>query len=283
MSRASPIKGLLSIKVYHGQASKKPRRAEAVACVQPTWSYGPAPAHHLLMDPMTGSILAERAEMGARERPGAVSPAAAATCRQRRLSHEVGTPLNAILGNVELLLDGSAGPLTKEAGDCLAEIQAAGQDLLRQSRMLLLLVQALEAHRPQADSVTSLGQLFAGALRQAQPAGRASGLALEGAAAQASIVGDPFWLQTFARCVVDVYATPVPRGPLRIQITPPTRLRIDWQEFRETAVPATATALLRRIVELHGGRMLATAKDAFILCWPAARLLLTDQPGRAGP
>jgi His Kinase A (phospho-acceptor) domain len=48
-----------------------------------------------------------------------------------RLSHELRTPLNAILGYAELLLDGSAGPLTAQARECAANIQAAGRHLLR--------------------------------------------------------------------------------------------------------------------------------------------------------
>jgi His Kinase A (phospho-acceptor) domain len=56
----------------------------------------------------------------------------------RQLSHELRTPLNAILGNIELLLDGSAGPLSAQARACLGEIQLAGRDLLRQVQILLV-------------------------------------------------------------------------------------------------------------------------------------------------
>src|SRR5918994_5242073 len=50
----------------------------------------------------------------------------------RQLSHELRTPLNAILGNTELLLDGSSGPLSAQARACLGEVQTAGRQLLRQ-------------------------------------------------------------------------------------------------------------------------------------------------------
>ena len=55
----------------------------------------------------------------------------------RELSHELRTPLNAILGNAELLLDGSTGPLSAQARACLGEIQVAGRRLLRQVQLLL--------------------------------------------------------------------------------------------------------------------------------------------------
>ncbi|MDX1541808.1 MAG: histidine kinase dimerization/phospho-acceptor domain-containing protein, partial [Geminicoccaceae bacterium] len=110
---------------------------------------------------MTGATLGERPEALDLEPSGMVScQAPRPRSRQRRLSHELGTPLNAILGNVELMLDGSTGPLTGEARECLAEIQSAGHDLLRQSRMVLLLIQALEASELQLERPAPLGQMF---------------------------------------------------------------------------------------------------------------------------
>lgn len=41
------------------------------------------------------------------------------------LSHELRTPANAILGHLELILDGSAGPLSSELRTSLGEIQRA--------------------------------------------------------------------------------------------------------------------------------------------------------------
>lgn len=233
---------------------------------------------------MSGSILGDGADALDRARPRkAGRNALRPDCRQRRLSHELGTPLNAILGNVGLMLDGSTGPLSRQARDCLAEIQSAGHDLLRQSRMLLLLVQALEAHEPADAEVAPVARLFEDALRRAQLATGSNGLTMTAATANARIIGDPFWLQTLARCIVDAYAAGDGRGPLRIEIETPARLRIDWPKFRRTAIPATAVGLIRRIVELHGGRMLATTTDAFVLSWPGARLLLPGdlKPGEA--
>jgi signal transduction histidine kinase len=63
--------------------------------------------------------------------------ATCATIDWRQLSHELRTPLNAILGNTELLLDGSSGPLSAQARACLGEVQTAGRQLLRQVQLLL--------------------------------------------------------------------------------------------------------------------------------------------------
>ena len=197
------------------------------------------------------------------------------TCRQRQLSHEVGTPLNAILGNVELMLDGSAGPLSAQALDCLADIQVAGQNLLRQSRMLLLLVQALEAPELENEPL-SLKRLFEDAFRHALPAAPADQLLVDEGAAASWLVGDPFWLQTLARCVIDVYASGEHEGPLRVALKAPAEVRIEWPGFTQADVPATAVGLMRRIVEMHGGRMLGTLNNAFILSWPTARLVTAD-------
>ncbi|HET6521972.1 MAG TPA: histidine kinase dimerization/phospho-acceptor domain-containing protein [Geminicoccaceae bacterium] len=62
--------------------------------------------------------------------PHGGGPGAADAGECDRLSHELRTPLNAILGYAELLLDGSAGPLTVQARECAANIQAAGRHLL---------------------------------------------------------------------------------------------------------------------------------------------------------
>ena len=67
-----------------------------------------------------------------------------------QLSHELRTPLNAILGNIELLLDGSAGPLAAAVRACVGDIQVASRQLLRQLQPLLLLVQARTAGPPVA-------------------------------------------------------------------------------------------------------------------------------------
>ena len=71
-----------------------------------------------------------------------------------RLSHELRTPLNAILGNAELLLDGSAGPLSSQARACLGDIHEAGRTMLRQVQVLLDLCHARS--RPEITGDTAI-------------------------------------------------------------------------------------------------------------------------------
>ena len=59
------------------------------------------------------------------------------------LSHELRTPTNAILGHVELLLSGSAGPLTFDMRASLGEIQEAALALHRQLGMVIRLAEDL--------------------------------------------------------------------------------------------------------------------------------------------
>lgn len=46
------------------------------------------------------------------------------------MSHEVRTPLNAIIGFVQILKDGTVGPVTSEQQECLEEIEESGHQLL---------------------------------------------------------------------------------------------------------------------------------------------------------
>lgn len=61
------------------------------------------------------------------------------------LSHEMRTPANAILGQVELLLTGSAGPLTSEMRTSLGDIQRAALNLSTQIVEVIRLAEDLSA------------------------------------------------------------------------------------------------------------------------------------------
>jgi signal transduction histidine kinase len=109
----------------------------------------------------------------------------------RQLSHELRTPLNAILGNAELLLDGSTGPLSAHARACLGEIQSAGRQLLRQVQLLLAWSE-LGAARPQlAERPVDLIALIRAALSEA----RVETVRVEPHDARLLVRGDRFWLQ----------------------------------------------------------------------------------------
>ncbi|HEX6141097.1 MAG TPA: histidine kinase dimerization/phospho-acceptor domain-containing protein [Geminicoccaceae bacterium] len=202
--------------------------------------------------------------------PGAEPPRSRLDCREPRLSHEFATPLNAILGNVELMLDGSTGPLSQQARDCLADVQAAGQDLLRQSRVLLLLIQALECPAPVGEQRIALEDLFGAALDEAHAG--AEQLTVSGRHRAAALVGDPFWLKALARCIVELYLSAGRTGPLRIMIEQPPVLSIAWPGLDLAVVPASARALICRIIEMHGGRMHLPIDHTLDLSWAASRL-----------
>jgi signal transduction histidine kinase len=61
------------------------------------------------------------------------------------LSHELRTPANAILGHVELLLSGGAGPLSADARASLGDIQRAALALTDQIGDMISLAETLPA------------------------------------------------------------------------------------------------------------------------------------------
>lgn len=61
------------------------------------------------------------------------------------LSHELRTPANAILGQVELLLSGCAGPLSSEARASLGDIQRAAFALMTQIGDIISLAEEIPA------------------------------------------------------------------------------------------------------------------------------------------
>ncbi len=216
--------------------------------------------------------------LGERGLPGLGSP---------RLSHELRTPLNAILGNTELLLDGSAGPLSNEARTCLGDIQAAGQRMLRQVQLLLDLCHART--RP-AISEGSLDLIAL--LRAAQAAAPRAGpgpavRALEVAPAHARCVlrGDPRWLGALAVALVELHlADGQAADPLLVSVAQclaPAAggtLRLWWRHFHPDQVAALPIALIDAILDLHGGRAALTA-HGLQLDWPAPRVVQVGPSG----
>ena len=200
-----------------------------------------------------------------------------------RLSHELRTPLNAILGNVELLLDGSAGPLSSQARACLDDIQAAGQRLLRQVRVLLDLC-AVRA-RPKLADETALDLIEL--LRAAHAATRAPGAgpALQVVPVHARYVvrGDAAWLGALAGALVQVHdGDGQIREPLRVTVggrssASATALSLCWRGFAPDQLAALPVALIAAILDLHGG-IVALTKDGLQLDWPAARVVQGGPP-----
>jgi phospho-acceptor domain-containing protein len=189
----------------------------------------------------------------------------------RQLSHELRTPLNAILGNTELLLDGSAGPLSAHARACLGEVQTAGHQLLRQVQRLLAWSE-LCAKRPKlAECWVDLIALIRGALIDA----RADALRIEPHNAALVIRGDRFWLQMLA---AEIIALPGPsRAVPTIALESSTHdraLRFIWPDFGAGPTDALQRALIERIAQLQGAAVVSNA-DGLSLHWPMGQLDLS--------
>jgi His Kinase A (phospho-acceptor) domain len=211
-----------------------------------------------------------RRTLGARGLPGLASA---------RLSHELRTPLNAILGNTELLLDGSAGPLSGQARACLGDIQAAGQRMLRQVQVLLELCDARAQPTVTRDAAIDLIELLRAANATAPALEPARALEVVPASARFVVRGDAAWLGALAVALVEVH-----RGdgqmcePLRVTMggRPPAAeggvLCLWWRHFDPNQVAALPIALIDAILNLHGGDAALTG-DGLQLDWPAARVV----------
>jgi hypothetical protein len=192
-----------------------------------------------------------------------------------RLCHDLRTPLNAILGNTELLLDGSAGPLSSAARACLGDIQLAGQRLIRQVEALL------ELYRARSEPLASEAPVdLLALLRQARTAAPldAPPVAIAGVAGTARYVvqGDPGWLKVLAEALIELYLDGGGRGPLQIAAEPGGRLqcpalRLFWADFQPQQVAALPLALIDAILALHDGDLLLSA-DGLRLHWPPRRV-----------
>ncbi len=84
------------------------------------------------------------------ERPSTMAGYPPTIAAWLNLSHELRTPMNVILGHVDLLLSGDLGPLSPEARACLGDVQRAGVGLLEQIRQA---IDCAEALAPPASAV----------------------------------------------------------------------------------------------------------------------------------
>jgi hypothetical protein len=189
-----------------------------------------------------------------------------ATCAAvdwHQLSHELRTPLNAILGNTELLLDGSSGPLSAQARACLGEIQIASRQLLRQVQLLLAWSE-LCAGRPKLTEC----RLDLIALVREACAERFGAVQVEPRDARLVVCGDRPWLQMLVAEIIALNgangATPalvLEAGQGR------TALRFAWPGFCAARTGALQIALLETIARLQGADV-ALNPDGLSLLWP---------------
>jgi hypothetical protein len=188
----------------------------------------------------------------------------------RQFGHELRTPLHAILGNVELLLDGTAGPLSTEARKCVGEIQTASRQLSRQVQTLLLWSE-LRAGDANSDGATL--DLIA-LIRDVRAAARAAALTIEPPDARLVVQGDRFWLQTLVGEILELGGAG--NAPaIRLESRADGRsLDFSWRHCAGEAGPLQV-ALIEAIAHIQGA-VAALTSNGLSLYWPAARL---PEPG----
>jgi hypothetical protein len=194
-----------------------------------------------------------------------------------RLGHDLRTPLNAILGNAELLLDGSAGPLSSQARACLGDIQAAGHRMMGQVHVLLELCRLRS--KPAIGSAVTLDliELLRGA-HAATPEDHAV-MQVAPAGARLLVRGDAAWLGAVAAALIGLYHGDGPAGgPMLVAVERSAHdasgaaLLVSWVDFRPDQVAALPIALIHAILDLHEGKV-ALTEDGLRVYWPASRLV----------
>jgi PAS domain S-box-containing protein len=206
------------------------------------------------------------------------------------VSHELRTPLTSILGNVELLADGDAGPLAGMQARLVAAIE-------RNSRRLLVLIEDLLMLSRIESGVVKINSrpvpvraIIGGALEavQAVRAGRGVDLQVELPAEPVVVLGDQAQLERVLINLVDNGLKFTPAGGqvrvcvdddgdgfARLVVTdtgigiPPDEVDLIFDRFfrstrsqeREMQGTGLGLAITRSIVERHGGRIWATAAE----------------------
>jgi hypothetical protein len=193
----------------------------------------------------------------------------------RQLSHELRTPLNAILGNVELLLDGSAGPLSQQARTCIGEVQIAGRQLLRQVGLLLAWSElSAVGPRPSPQPVDLIALV-----REASTTECANPAQVEPQDASLLVAGDPFWLQMLVTEIVALQGASGAPPAVRLERhAGGGALGFVWSGLRSDRVSGLRLALIQGIARMQGAAVAQNA-DGLILHWPVDR----REPAEAAP
>jgi hypothetical protein len=203
-------------------------------------------------------------------------PKAAQAIDWRQLSHELRTPLNAILGNIELLLDGSVGPLSDQARACIGEAQVAGRQLLHQIRLLLAWSELSSSGTEPGGEPVDLIAL----VREALTIERSGPTQIEPRDACLRISGDPFWLRMLVTEIVALCGAPDAAPTVRLEsYAGHQALAFFWAGFCAERAGALRMALIEGIARLQGA-VVAAKTDGLTLYWPGEQ---PDLPEAAGP
>jgi hypothetical protein len=203
-----------------------------------------------------------------------------ATCAPldwRQVSHELRTPLNAILGNTELLLDGSSGPLSAQARACLGEVQTAGRQLLRQIQLLLAWSELSVSVPRLVESQVDVIALLREGLATGRPG--AAQVNVEPHDARLIVRGDRSSLRMLVAEVIALNGAPGAAPTIRCETgAGGSAVRFAWPGFCAAQAGALQIALIETIAWQQGAD-LAVKPDGLALLWP---LRQPDRPQPVG-
>ncbi len=199
------------------------------------------------------------------------------------MSHELRTPLNAIINFADLLRDGSSGPLTERQRAYAEDMHSAGRHLLNLMTDVLDMAR-IEAGRIEIDTeAVSLEDLVGDGLRVVREQARAKGVRLSARVepAAGTIEADGRKLrQVLFNLLANAIRFTEPGGTVVVRVSrqedlvriavSDTGVGIDpadqeriFEEYEQAGPPdarrggtGLGLALARRLVELHGGRIL---------------------------
>jgi len=173
------------------------------------------------------------------------------------LNHELRTPLNAIVGFTELVLDGTAGPLTARQHDYLGHVRGAADALL--GRIVELIDLAAVGDWRLAEETVDLGVVVAECLRRVHVRAAAARVRLAVEPGDGVVRGDPRQLRRIVLAVLwSAIDTAEPGSEVRVACDAgaaggPALVVACGPGV--AAAPGLGLALAETLTALHGGRL----------------------------